>query len=55
MSACGAELRSPSRIESIIAETVEMSSINNAQAKSSLYLTSGYFKLSELMMDAISS
>jgi hypothetical protein len=55
MSACGAELRSPSRIESIIAEIVEMSSINNARAKSSLYLTSGFFKLSGLMMDVIPS
>lgn len=55
MSACGAELRSPSRIESIIAEIVEMSSINNARAKSSLSLTSGFFKLSGLMMDVISN
>jgi hypothetical protein len=55
MSACGAELPSPSRIESIIAEIVEMSSINNARAKSSPYLTSGFYKLSESMMDVISS
>jgi hypothetical protein len=55
MSACVAELPSPSRIENIIAEIVEMSSTNNARAKSFLYLTSVFYKLSGSMMDVISS
>jgi len=55
MFVCDVGLPSASRIESTTAEIAATSSINNAQAKFSLYLTWVFLHLFGLTMDAISS